>query len=86
MTKGYSGIWHDAENCFMVGDAGTFKFKQPRAHLIRKFNVYKGEGMFDINTFLDMTAVKFVRFNQFTVYPYFFHLIDMYVEAKLFYQ
>ncbi|MCB0173619.1 MAG: hypothetical protein KDJ97_24080, partial [Anaerolineae bacterium] len=85
VTQGYSGIWYDDENCFMVGDAKNFKFKQPRAHLIRRFNVYKGEELFDIDTFLDTTAVKFVRFNQFTVYPYFFHLIDMYVEAKLFY-
>ncbi len=84
LIKGYSGIWYDAENCFMVGDFGSFKFKQPRAHLIRRFSIYKGESNFDINTFLETTAVKFVRFNQFTVYPYFFHLIDLYVEAKLF--
>ena len=29
------------------------------------------------------TSVKFVRLNQYTVYPYAFHLIDLYVENVL---
>lgn len=82
-VQSYSGIWYDAENCFMVGSPQGLHDRQPRAHLIRKFDVYKGEEYFHINTFLETMGVKFVRYQQYTVYPYFFHLIDLYVETKL---
>jgi hypothetical protein len=86
ILAGYSGIWYDSENCYMVGDASSFKFRQPRAHLIRRFDVYCGQDKFDIQLFLDTLAVPFVRYKQFTVYPYFFHLVDVYVSARLFFQ
>lgn len=79
----YSRIWYDNENCFMVGSPEGLKDKQPRAHLIRKFDVYVGQDLFDIQIFMPTMEVKFVRHEQYTVYPYFFHLIDLYVETKL---
>lgn len=80
VIAGYQGIWYDAENCFMVGSADGLKDSQPRAHLIRRFDIYQGADKFDIRLFLETTAVKFVRHGQFTVYPYFFHLIDLFVD------
>jgi hypothetical protein len=82
VLAGYQGIWYDAENCFMVGSPVGFKFRQPRAHLIRCFDIYQGAEKFDIRLFLETTAVKFVRHEQFTVYPYFFHLIDLFVDLQ----
>lgn len=82
VIAGYQGIWYDADNCFMVGSSLGLKFSQPRAHLIRRFDIYQGAGRFDIRLFLETTAVKFVRHEQFTVYPYFFHLIDMFVDMQ----
>lgn len=82
-VQSYSGIWYDAENSFMVGSPQSLQDTQPRAHLIRKFHVYKGRERFDINTFMETLGVRFVRYQQYTVYPYFFHLIDLYVETRL---
>ena len=83
VIHGYSGIWYDAENCFIVGSPDSLYNRQPRANLIRKFDVYQGREQFNIEVFLETTAVKFVRYQQYTVYPYFFHLLDLYVENKL---
>jgi len=58
--------------------------KQPRAHLIRRFGVYQGS--FDIQPLLLAMSVQFVRHRQYTVYPYPFHLIDLYVENVSCYQ
>ncbi|MCE7980184.1 MAG: hypothetical protein DYG89_03260 [Caldilinea sp. CFX5] len=79
----YKGIWYDHSNRYMIGATDGLKDKQPRAHLIRQFDVYYGQENFDILPLLDMMAVKFVRHQQFTVYPFPFHLIDLYVENKL---
>lgn len=83
VLKLYQGIWYDAANRYMVGATQNLNDKQARAHLIRQFNVYFGQENFDILPLLDMMAVKFVRHQQFTVYPFPFHLIDLYVENKL---
>jgi len=79
----YEGIWYDLDNCYMVGSSQPMKLQQPRAHLIRRFDVYMGTAHFNIQPFLNATSAKFVRLNQFTVYPYAFHLIDLYVDNVL---
>ncbi len=79
----YQGIWYDDEHCYMVGATDGMKYQQPRAHLIRRFDVYQGEEHFDIQPLLRMLSVQFVRLRQYTVYPYPFHLIDLYVENIL---
>lgn len=82
----YEGIWYDDERCYTVGSAQPMNQQQPRAHLIRRFDVYQGADSFDIEPFLLSMGVQFVRRNQYTVYPYPFHLIDLYVENVLRYQ
>lgn len=79
----YQGIWYDDEYYYMVGATEGMKYQQPRAHLIRRFDVYQGGEHFDIQLFLRMLSVQFVRLEQYTVYPYPFHLIDIYVENIL---
>lgn len=79
----YEGIWYDDEHCYMVGATEGMKYQQPRAHLIRRFDVYQGKEHFDIQPLLLMLSVQFVRLRQYTVYPYPFHLIDIYVENVL---
>ena len=82
----YEGIWYDEDNCYMVGSSMSLKQKQPRAHLIRRFDVYMGQEQFDMQPLLRATSVQFVRLKQYTVYPYAFHLIDLYVKNVLRFQ
>jgi hypothetical protein len=82
----YQGIWYDEDNCYMVGSVQSMKLQQPRAHLIRRFDVYEGRDKFDIYPLLLTMSVQFVRHKQYTVYPYPFHLIDLYVENVLRFQ
>jgi len=80
----YEGIWYDeSDYSYLVGSARPMKPKQPRAHFILRFDVYMGADHFDIQPLLLATSVQFVRLNQYTVYPYAFHLIDLYVENVL---
>lgn len=82
----YKGIWYDEEFCYLVGATSSMPQKQPRAHLIRQFDVYMGKEHFDLLSLLQATSVQFVRLKQYTVYPYPFHLIDLYVENTLHFQ
>lgn len=79
----YKGIWHDADLRYVVGDVNSFNQSQARAHLIRQFMVWQGKQVFDPRPMLDAMTVQFVRHKQYTVYPYYFHLIDIYVENVL---
>lgn len=79
----YQGIWYDDERRFMVGSPEGLKDRQVHAHRIRQFDVLSGEGQFDMELLLQTLAVTFVRNKQYTVVPYFFHLIDIYVENVL---
>jgi len=77
------GIWFDPEGRFMVGSPDQMKFDQARAHRIRRFHAYRGGEHFPLALFLNTLGVLFVRPEQYTVYPYPFHLIDQYVETRL---
>jgi hypothetical protein len=79
----FQGIWYDDERCFVVGSAQALKDKQARAHRIRQFDVLSGEEHFDMESLLQTLGVQFVRHNQYTVVPYPYHLIDLYVENVL---
>lgn len=84
LTPTYQGIWHDADRRFIIGDVYSLKLTgQARAHLVRQFVPYQGAEHFDLQAMLDATSVKFVRLKQFTVYPYYFHLIGLYIENVL---
>jgi hypothetical protein len=80
----YQGIWYDNTNAFLVGSRTGMNVQgQERAHLIRRFQVMQGEAHFDEAHFLSTMGVLFVRSRQYTVSPYYFHLIDLYVENVL---
>lgn len=79
----YEGIWSDDHACYMVGAKDGLQRRQARAHILRRFDVYQGQEHFDIEVFLRMMSVQFVRAKQYTVLPYPFHLIDLYVENVL---
>ena len=79
----YEGIWSDDQHCYMVGAKDGIQRRQARAHIIRRFDAYQGQEHLDIEVFLRMMSVQFVRAKQYTVLPYPFHLIDLYVENVL---
>lgn len=80
----YQGIWHDDTDAFLVGSPTGMNLQgQERAHLIRRFQIMQGSAHFDKNQLLATMGVLFVRYNQYTVSPYYFHLIDLYVENIL---
>lgn len=79
----YQGIWYDDELCYMVGDRQSLKSEQPVAHLLRRFDVYRGIEYFDVHQWLDTVTVHFVRPERYTVFPYFFHLLELYVASYL---
>lgn len=80
----YRGIWFVPEDMrYVVGDTYGMNSVQARAHRVRRFTVYQGADKFDIHTMLESMSVKFVRLRQYTVYPYYFHLIDLYIDNVL---
>lgn len=83
----YRGIWYIPDDMrYVVGDTYGMNSVQARAHRVRRFAVYQGAEKFDIRSMLDAMSVKFVRLKQYTVYPYYFHLIDLYIENVLTHQ
>ncbi|MBZ0298688.1 MAG: hypothetical protein K8J31_03060 [Anaerolineae bacterium] len=80
----YRGIWYMPDDMrYVVGDTNGMNSVQARAHRVRRFVVYQGAEAFDIRSMLDAMSVKFVRLKQYTVYPYYFHLIDLYIDNVL---
>jgi len=80
----YQGIWYDDTNAFIVGSpTGMNLDGQERAHPIRRFQIMQGEKHFDKEQLLRTMGVQFVRYKQYTVSPYCFHLIDLYIENIL---
>ncbi len=80
----YQGIWHDDSDSFLVGSPTGMKMQgQERAHLIRRFQIMQGGAHFKREHLLSTMGVLFVRPGQYTVSPYYFHLIDLYVENVL---
>lgn len=83
----YRGIWYAPQDLsYVVGDTNPMNSVQARAHRVRRFAVYQGAKKFDIRFMLEAMSVKFVRLKQYTVYPYYFHLIDLYIDNVLTHQ
>ncbi len=82
------GIWYDLTDfAYTVGDVIGFKDAQDRANLVRRFDVLYGEKRgFNIQEFLEATGVQFIRYRQYTVFPYPFYLIEKYIQDVLFHQ
>lgn len=74
VISAYSDI-HYNENEYIVGEKDSFQQNQPKAHKIRKLNI---NGDFKVNDILKLMSVDFIRFKQYTVYPYPFALIKLY--------
>ncbi|HLG75462.1 MAG TPA: hypothetical protein VFA09_19870 [Ktedonobacteraceae bacterium] len=80
----YQGIWYDDTDAFLVGSPTSMNLQgQARAHLVRRFQIMQGSSHFDKEELLKTMGVLFVRHKQYTVSPYYFHLIDLYVENVL---
>jgi hypothetical protein len=79
----YQGIWHTEDWHYVVGDVNGMNNVQARANRVRQIIVHKNETGFDIRQILEGMSVKFVRLNQYTVTPYQFHLIDIYIDNVL---
>lgn len=78
----FQGIWYDDDRCYMVGSPQGIEWEQPTAHRLRRFDVYRSKD-FNTEQWLDTVSVMFVRPKQYTVFPYFFHLLDLYVSTVL---
>ncbi len=75
------GIWCDETGAYLVGTRTPMNVQgQENAQVLRRFHVVQGGEDFDYDTLLAELAAPFVRPRQFTVLPYPFHLIDVYVE------
>lgn len=80
----YQGIWYDDTNAFLVGSPTSMDLQgQARAHLVRRFQIMQGSSHFNKEQLLATMGVLFVRHKQYTVSPYYFHLIDLYVDNIL---
>ena len=77
----YQGIWHTEDLRYVIGDTNAMNDTQPRAHRVRQVVIYRGAP--DMKLILDWMSVRFVRLNQYTVRPFQFHLIDMYIDNVL---
>lgn len=82
------GIWYDLTDlAYTVGDVNGFKDAQDRANLVRRFDVlYGNKTDFNLEEFLEATSVQFIRYRQYTVYPYPFYLIEKYIQDVLYHQ
>jgi hypothetical protein len=82
------GIWYDLSDfAYTVGDVNGFNDAQDKANRVRRFDVLHGDSSeFDLQELLESTAVQFIRYRQYTVYPYPFYLIEKYIHDVLFHQ
>lgn len=83
MVSVYTGIWYTNDLRYVVGDSNPMNSSQAKAHRVRQFHIYQGNENLDITPFLEEMSVTFVRLNQYTVYPYHFNLIDIYIDSIL---
>lgn len=68
-------------NVYSVGTKGI-GMKLDDGVSIRRIHYYQKKSDFDIEILLKTMAVQFVKNKQFTVYPYFFDLINLYIEVN----
>ncbi|MDM8562587.1 hypothetical protein QUF54_04455 [Candidatus Marithioploca araucensis] len=83
VTDWSKGILFDHENLqYMVGDwnKNPFKDEQKRSNLIRGIILIDGE--FNPDKFFPLLDVSFVRYNQYTVLPFPFHLIKKFIQLE----
>ncbi len=77
----YQGIWFDENKLeYFVGDKAGYKYNQSKGYQIRKIIVHKGK--FNPNEFFPLLNVDFIKHKNYTVLPYIFNLIKMYVDME----
>jgi hypothetical protein len=77
------GIYFDKKDyAYRVGGVyGLNKGSQDRANRIRRFEAIYGDlSHFDPKPLLEAMSVQFVRYNRYTVHPFPFYLLDMYIN------
>ncbi|GAB5492005.1 MAG: hypothetical protein Phog2KO_22200 [Phototrophicaceae bacterium] len=83
------GIFFDvSDNAYRVASTDGNRFgKQDRAFRIRRFDIVYGDtSKFNLalmQPLLETMSVDFVRYNRYTVYPYFFALLNTYINEYL---
>jgi len=81
VTDWSKGILFDHENLqYMVGQKNAFKDEQTRSNLIRGIILIYGE--FNPDKFFPLLDVSFVRYKQYTVLPFPFHLIKKFIQLE----
>lgn len=81
ITDWSKGILFDHENLqYMVGQKNAFKDEQTRSNLIRAIILI--DGKFNPDKFFPLLDVSFVRYNQYTVLPFPFKLIDKFIDME----
>ena len=81
LAETYKGIWFTDENQYVVGSPKAMPTVQDKAQIVREVILEKG--IVDLDQLLELTSVTFVRLNQYTVIPYQFHLIQLYIDNVL---
>lgn len=77
------GIYFDESDfSYCAGDVnGLNKGTKDRSNVIRQFQVIYGDtSKLDPYPLLEALSVQFVRYNRYTVYPFPFHLLDIYFD------
>lgn len=83
----YQGMWYDpSDNSYMVGGSDGIEQKQARANAIRRFRVIASGKVGIMPDMMELMAVGFVRLRQYTVVPYPFKLLRLYVENRLYWE
>jgi hypothetical protein len=81
VTDWSKGILFDHENLqYMVGQKNAFKDEQTRSNLIR--GIIEIDGQFNPDNFFPLLDVSFVRYKQYTVLPFPFHLIKKFIQLE----
>jgi hypothetical protein len=80
--KGNEGLWYDNHyEQYIVGLKDSMNQTMEKAIRCRKLYFFQGKQRFNFDDLGTMMAVQFVRNKQYTVYPYFFDLIELYREV-----
>ncbi|MCS6821666.1 MAG: hypothetical protein NZ551_07340 [Microscillaceae bacterium] len=72
----------EKENIYTVG-AKSMGMSMDKSVKVRRLHYYQKPNGFKINDLLQTLSVQFVRNKQYTVYPYFFDLLNLYCEDIL---
>jgi hypothetical protein len=85
----YQGVWYDPDtNYYVAGVKDTNPEKQERSHALRRIIVHQGAQEPDklynqlAQSFFPLLEVNFIRYRNFTVVPFPFRLIEMWLAIK----